>query len=190
MITPSSAFGNLVLACKTHGIAPTRFVLVVSVADQTVSLVEKVCSPAFRRSGPAESGTPNGYRFVRTIPLLHLAFRHQPGRRLEWHAARAASHRGKDRRRLAGRDGFQGRQPIGYTWKGLPFAKITTRILWLEGLEPGINRGGNVDSHRRYIYLHGTGDDEKVVTLMNPISISPTLLKFQIVKFPAVGIEL
>jgi hypothetical protein len=53
---------------------------------------------------------------------------------------------------------FKGRQPVGYTWQGMPDAKITTRILWLEGLEPGFNRGGNVDSHARYIYLHGTGD--------------------------------
>jgi L,D-transpeptidase YbiS len=53
---------------------------------------------------------------------------------------------------------FQGRRPIGYTWRGLPGAKITTRILWLEGLEPGFNRGGRLDSHARYIYIHGTGD--------------------------------
>jgi hypothetical protein len=33
---------------------------------------------------------------------------------------------------------------------------ITTRILWLRGLEPGINRFGNVDTMRRYIYIHGT----------------------------------
>ena len=33
---------------------------------------------------------------------------------------------------------------------------ILSRILWLEGLEPGYNRGGNVDSHNRYIYIHGT----------------------------------
>ena len=36
---------------------------------------------------------------------------------------------------------------------------ILTRILWLEGLEPGRNRGGNVDTLRRYIYIHGTPDD-------------------------------
>jgi L,D-transpeptidase YbiS len=54
---------------------------------------------------------------------------------------------------------FQGRRPIGFTWQGMPDAKITTRILWLEGLEPGFNRGGNVDSHARYIYIHGTGDE-------------------------------
>ncbi|MCG8670342.1 MAG: L,D-transpeptidase [Pseudomonadales bacterium] len=37
---------------------------------------------------------------------------------------------------------------------------ILTRILWLCGLEPGVNRLGQVDSMRRYIYIHGTPDSE------------------------------
>ncbi|GGC02776.1 L,D-transpeptidase [Marinobacterium zhoushanense] len=37
---------------------------------------------------------------------------------------------------------------------------ILTRILWLCGREPGINRLGNCDSQRRYIYIHGTPDSE------------------------------
>ena len=37
---------------------------------------------------------------------------------------------------------------------------ILTRILWLSGCEPGRNRLGQVDSFRRYIYLHGTPDTE------------------------------
>jgi hypothetical protein len=57
---------------------------------------------------------------------------------------------------------FKGRRPIGYTWRGMPDAKITTRILWLEGLEPGFNRGANVDSHARYIYIHGTADQMSI----------------------------
>lgn len=36
---------------------------------------------------------------------------------------------------------------------------ILTRILWLSGLEPGKNRYGNVDTLRRFIYLHGSPDD-------------------------------
>jgi L,D-transpeptidase YbiS len=36
---------------------------------------------------------------------------------------------------------------------------ILTRILWLRGLEPGRNRLGDVDSMRRYIYIHGTPDE-------------------------------
>ena len=36
---------------------------------------------------------------------------------------------------------------------------VLTRILWLTGLEPGINAGGNVDSHERCIYIHGTNQE-------------------------------
>ena len=36
---------------------------------------------------------------------------------------------------------------------------ILTRILWLSGAEPGLNRGGQVDTLRRYIYIHGTPDE-------------------------------
>ncbi|OGV44421.1 MAG: peptidase [Legionellales bacterium RIFCSPHIGHO2_12_FULL_42_9] len=35
---------------------------------------------------------------------------------------------------------------------------ILTRILQLDGLEPGRNQGGCVDSLQRYIYIHGTPD--------------------------------
>jgi hypothetical protein len=39
---------------------------------------------------------------------------------------------------------------------------ITSRILWLSGLEQGINKGGNVDSYQRYIYIHGTSEEGKL----------------------------
>lgn len=35
---------------------------------------------------------------------------------------------------------------------------ILTRILWLSGCEPGFNRLGDVDTMRRYIYIHGSPD--------------------------------
>ena len=35
---------------------------------------------------------------------------------------------------------------------------ILTRILWLSGCEPGRNRFGQVDTIRRYIYIHGSPD--------------------------------
>ncbi|MCR9192547.1 MAG: L,D-transpeptidase [Gammaproteobacteria bacterium] len=41
---------------------------------------------------------------------------------------------------------------------------ILTRIIQLEGLEPGRNRGGDVDTLSRYIYIHGTPDDTKLGT--------------------------
>jgi lipoprotein-anchoring transpeptidase ErfK/SrfK len=35
---------------------------------------------------------------------------------------------------------------------------ILTRILWLSGCEVGFNRLGNVDTMRRFIYIHGSPD--------------------------------
>ena len=37
---------------------------------------------------------------------------------------------------------------------------ILTRILWLSGREIGFNRLGNCDTMRRYIYIHGTPDEQ------------------------------
>ena len=37
---------------------------------------------------------------------------------------------------------------------------ILTRIFWLSGLEQGKNRGGDVDTMRRYIYIHGCPDND------------------------------
>lgn len=74
-----------------------------------------------------------------------------------WHRIRACIGEG-----LPVNTVFRGRRPTGevYTAEmGLAFAErdwILTRILWLSGLEPGKNRFGNVDTMRRYIYIHGT----------------------------------
>ena len=37
---------------------------------------------------------------------------------------------------------------------------ILTRILWLSGLEQGKNKGGEVDTKGRYIYIHGCPDSD------------------------------
>lgn len=61
---------------------------------------------------------------------------------------------------------FVGRRPTGEFYStelGLANPErdwILCRILWLQGQESGINRGGHVDSLRRYIYIHGTPDTE------------------------------
>ncbi len=68
---------------------------------------------------------------------------------------------------------FKARVYQGYEWNGKPEDTITSRILWLDGLEPGLNRGGNVDSFKRYIYIHGTGDQS---TLGRPASCGCTHL--------------
>jgi Uncharacterized protein conserved in bacteria len=58
---------------------------------------------------------------------------------------------------------FRARRPTGEVWTpALATASpprrdwILTRILWLSGCEPGVNRLGCVDTFRRYIYIHGT----------------------------------
>ncbi len=60
---------------------------------------------------------------------------------------------------------FEGRRPTGEIWTpelGRQYPGrdwILTRILWLTGDEPGFNRGGDCDTLRRYIYIHGTAEE-------------------------------
>jgi lipoprotein-anchoring transpeptidase ErfK/SrfK len=59
---------------------------------------------------------------------------------------------------------FVGRRSTGEIWTPELAAShpnrdwILTRILWLSGCEVGLNRLGDVDTMRRYIYVHGTPD--------------------------------
>jgi lipoprotein-anchoring transpeptidase ErfK/SrfK len=59
---------------------------------------------------------------------------------------------------------FVGRRPTGEVYDAELSASypardwILSRILWLGGLVAGRNRYGNVDSARRYIYIHGCPD--------------------------------
>lgn len=62
---------------------------------------------------------------------------------------------------------FKSRVPTGRHFSELPDSVaqtqlITSRILWLRGLEPGVNRGGDVDTYERYIYLHGTNHEDRI----------------------------
>lgn len=80
---------------------------------------------------------------------------------LGWHYVRAAIGDGQPAGAV-----FRGRRPTGEVYsEALAEAYpqrdwILTRILWLCGLERGVNRGSDVDSQRRYIYLHGTPSDQ------------------------------
>ena len=63
---------------------------------------------------------------------------------------------------------FVRRRPTGEIWTPDLGAKhpgrdwMLTRILWLSGCERGKNRLGDVDTMRRYIYLHGSPDSAEV----------------------------
>ncbi len=67
---------------------------------------------------------------------------------------------------------FKARQATGQLWAEWPTAEdnlITTRILWLDGLEPGHNAGTDaagrvVDTKRRFVYIHGTNQHARLGT--------------------------
>jgi UDP-N-acetylmuramate--alanine ligase len=61
---------------------------------------------------------------------------------------------------------FKDREDQGMDWDHSQNGDnlILTRILWLEGLEEGINKGAGVDTYERYIYIHGTGREDMVGT--------------------------
>ena len=72
------------------------------------------------------------------------------------------------------------------------FDVVTSRILWLTGLEEGKNQGPGVDSKSRYIYIHGTAEEGligkpasdgcvrmynvDVITLFNKVDINTEVL--------------
>ncbi len=49
-----------------------------------------------------------------------------------------------------------------------------TRVIWLEGMEPGINKGKGIDSYKRLIYIHGTAEEGLIGT---PASIGCIRMK-------------
>jgi L,D-transpeptidase YbiS len=53
---------------------------------------------------------------------------------------------------------FKNRRPVKVSKKLLREADLVmTRILWLDGLEPG-----NANTHERFIYIHGTNHEENL----------------------------
>lgn len=146
--------GKFFLTLRRNGVAPTRFALLASVAKQRLSLFE-------RANGEGD------YLFCRTYVTSTSRF----GIGQVMHSNRTPLGLHRIARKAGGGwpigTAFKARQPIGTTWQGMPTAEITHRILWLEGLEPGFNRGGEVDTFRRYIYIHGFGDE---TTLGRPMS--------------------
>jgi len=154
----SSPFRRSVLA---HASSPTRFLLVVTIRAQRMALYER--DPVSRRA------------------IVHPCYRFEKRYRISTSKLGAGQRSGSNQtplglHRVAAKIGagqpigtaFSSRKPVGRLWKGMPGALIVHRILWLEGLEPGFNRGGREDSHNRYIYIHGTGNE---MTLGKPASL-------------------
>jgi hypothetical protein len=143
---------DMVWAMRRTGVRRSRFLLTVSVATQTMRLFEK--APVQRVGAIFPE-----YRLRRRCVISTSAY--GIGQVMNSNRTPLGLHR------IAAKIGggapigtiFRFRKPVGLTWEGQPDATVVHRILWLEGLEPGLNRGGHVDSFRRYIYIHGFGDE-------------------------------
>jgi lipoprotein-anchoring transpeptidase ErfK/SrfK len=64
---------------------------------------------------------------------------------------------------------FKDRLDTGIDWRPglLGENMILTRILRLQGLEPGINSGPGIDTYERYVYIHGTNREDLIGTPMS-----------------------
>ncbi|MCX8156495.1 MAG: L,D-transpeptidase [Verrucomicrobiae bacterium] len=138
-------------ACERRGVLPTEYALAVSVRRQRMRLYVRV---PWRRGGLPRP------EMMQVREMRISTSRFGVGQQENSNQTPLGLHR------IAAKIGggwpvgavFKARQMCGYTWQGQPQARIVHRILWLAGLEPGVNQGGTVDSFRRYIYLHGFSD--------------------------------
>ena len=112
----------------------------IDVGKQQLVFGDRVFSVSTSRNGLGEKNgsfcTPRGRHIVRAKigtgqPLNAVFVRRRPTGEI-WTPQLDAQHPGRD-------------------W-------ILTRILWLSGCERGVNRLGDVDTMRRYIYIHGAPD--------------------------------
>jgi lipoprotein-anchoring transpeptidase ErfK/SrfK len=136
-------------ACAQLGILPSRHFLVVNISRQQASLFER----------PFARSSAQLYKLAKTMRCS--TSKYGIGEKANSNMTPRGLHR--IARKVGGGwptgTAFKSRQVTGFTWGGQPDAGITTRIMWLEGLMPGLNRGGDVDSFARYIYIHGTGNE-------------------------------
>ncbi len=157
------------VVCSRLGIPTTQWVLVVYVPEQRMDVFEKEQFVRDRFSTPLDSFLAAGriYRYMKTVTVSTSRF--GTGQLDGSFQTPLGLHRIAKKFGAGFPQGtvFKSRNAVGFTWKTHPEATIVHRIMWLEGLEPGVNRGDNVDSFKRYIYIHGFYDE---TTLGRPAS--------------------
>lgn len=141
---------ELPLRARRLNVAPTSFILSASIREQRMDL--------FAANLPLR---PTWDSFLFTKRYLISTSRFGIGEKENSNCTPRGLH--KVGRKVGGGwpvgTAFKSRLPIGSTWQGMPNAPIAHRILWLEGLEPGFNRGEGVDTFKRYVYIHGLGNE-------------------------------
>ena len=143
---------DLKAALRRCGVRPTRWLLIVSVSRQRLRVLEQSARVPPTALFPC---------YQRRWEYLISTSAWGVGQTMNSNQTPLGLHR------VVGKIGggqpigtvFRSRRPVGRTWQGQADAAIVHRIFWLEGMEPGFNRGGEVDTFRRYIYLHGFGDE-------------------------------
>ena len=117
-------------------------VLLVDVRRQRLVLIEDGRALGEMRVSTAKAGVGSAEGSMRTPP--------------GWHRVHARIGEGAESGAV-----FESRVLTGWTWRGEASDDdlILSRVLTLEGLEEGVNRGPGVDSLERYIYLHGTNHE-------------------------------
>jgi hypothetical protein len=134
--------------CQRLDIAPTKYIFTVNIAAQSAALFEDGKFSKCFRCSTSRFGIGEQLDSFCTPRGLH----------------RIAEKVGDGQ--PAGTI-FKNREVVGSVAElGIAAGGICTRIMWLEGLEPGYNRGSNgivnVDTHYREIYIHGTGDQKSL----------------------------
>jgi len=120
---------------------PPRLI-VVDVERQLLSLIESETEVVSYPVSTAAAGVGGEEGSLRTPP--------------GWHRIRARIGEGAPSGAV-----FESRVATGEVWRGERHDQdlILTRVLTLEGLEEGVNRGPGRDSLERYIYIHGTNHE-------------------------------
>ncbi len=155
----SRVLNELQLVCRQKGLLLSADLLIVHIASQSMDWFQEIGAP--------HNGGPGNHSLLRRFLISTSRF--GIGQEAGSNKTPLGLHR--IAQKIGGGDPigtvFRSRRAIGFTWAGQPDATIAHRILWLEGLEPGLNRGGNRDTFQRYIYIHGVGDE---TTLGRPAS--------------------
>jgi len=119
--------------------------LVVDVERQTATLILKGTAAACWPVSTARNG----------IGGAENSFKTPPG----WHRIAQKIGAGAEPGAV-----FSSRELTGEVWhgEGAETDLILTRILTLDGLEEGVNRGPGCDSLERYIYIHGSNHEAEI----------------------------
>ena len=140
---------------KELKVDPTEYVIVVSVADQKMTLFRGEESIITYTVSTSERGTGQIENTMQTPLGLHRV-----AEKIGESAAVGAIFKAREDTGQTCPPGAAGRRDEDL---------ILTRILRLEGLEEGLNRGHDrdgriIDSFKRYIYIHGTNHEEQLGT--------------------------